>query len=527
MANAVATISPFEELTKLKNTYPVTDTLHRLLEVVGHDLCDSKRNVHTLYWAADRVRSSIDEIHDEVAEVAATNSANAFDNYTSMHLDLEEFLLDLTRVTEKIATNSTTEIEDDVIFIDTFFSVRQELSDVLGTFRTYLSKFSGTDVAERIKVHQRTDDILFLRSIVSHRLTKIKTTAGQEWFTGIVEMLKRLQADTTTSDDTLLDALRVALLAYTTVYRKSEEQRQAALGNPGLKNAMEGMKSDIEGKKKRTAEQWKTTIEGVLNLIRQNKPNGTSSSGTGTKVDAPPTFSQLRPLVAQTRRPYYSQSIALVSGCARLLAEFEKNKTVEYRAPFSSAIDQSLVALTAAINMAYDPTVEFGYASSANAGLESAFIAAGDAVRACFKKYKATASLSAWEETVQKGRESDEGRLRRLSARLKGSTTITRRATEEISVLLDVEGRGTQTRSYTVDTTQSLQMLLSQVSAQFTSNDSVARGDAVRSTAVFHVQTASGTTGQMMLDPDMSIRELGTNKLGKRVVALRVPQVGA
>ncbi|KAJ7114549.1 hypothetical protein C8R43DRAFT_961321 [Mycena crocata] len=128
-------LSLFEELTQLNpdlTKFPVTELLAQLLLTVGHDVCLTKRNLHSSYWTVSRGRDLCDEINGLVNGAGDGESWDVFDKYTAM---IPRILVDFSVLAEKESVTTKLPGADNIQaaleFIDSWRNNRKALRDTV------------------------------------------------------------------------------------------------------------------------------------------------------------------------------------------------------------------------------------------------------------------------------------------------------------------------------------------------------------------------------------------------------------
>ncbi|KAJ7051301.1 hypothetical protein C8F01DRAFT_1374938 [Mycena amicta] len=518
---AATQLSLFDELTHLTQPgYPVTEVLQQLLQLVGHDVCLSKRNHHAVYWAVSRARDVVDNINALIKVASEGDSWEAYDKYTVMVLWIEKVLLTFSLITEKesIAARfgASENVLEDIAFIEAFRDNRRDLREVLQQLINsgYLTGDVG-DHTKAVKAIQRQDDLSAFRATIARlrEYAKNLRSPGKEALTEVIRRLDALHttlsgAPDTLADDVFLFALQCALLLEIVASRRDKK-----------------MAARVQDK-----ELWQKALGWIIVADKHAKDANLSPAGLSGEysaaviyitgdilIEIPEAFKKLRPLVALTRRPYYSQSVAIVAGCAELATTFAKQKTFDRLNPFNAALDQATAALNAAAGVQYNPTVPFVKIDS----VSTTFEAAEAAIKQCFQEYQIVSSV--WERRMVNSRESDAERLGLLEKRFKGPAKPL--PTEKIvDIVISVTVPGTKNptaRAYKMDGALTLHAILWKEAALRTS---VTAANDVRNKGYFHTPTSGQMSDKTALDLDTEIAKLPESQ-GRKVVALVVPNL--
>ncbi|KAJ7504974.1 hypothetical protein B0H11DRAFT_2343422 [Mycena galericulata] len=352
-------LSLFDELTQQNQPkFPVTELLTQLLQTVGHDVCSTKRNLHSSYWTVAYARDLCDKINALAAVAAEGESWTRFDEYTTMIVYLEELLYDFSLVAEKesVVTKLPTndKIQNDLAFIDIWRDSRKDLRLTMKRLldSNHFGSEAGTHSAEITAIH-RHDDSALLKSICQQvSMAKLPNSAKTR-LPRIQNQLNTIQAALVNPPENLPDDVVV----YST---------QTAMVIEIITSGRDSQIAD----RMRSPELWGKT-ERLVNLVEKHAKDATLPPAilaqawsefrtyltTGVVVELPGTYNALRGLVAQIRRPYYERSLRLVSGCVELAPIFGKTKTFAMLTPLQLALDNTTTALTAAAGVTYDPNI--------------------------------------------------------------------------------------------------------------------------------------------------------------------------
>ncbi|KAF7289763.1 hypothetical protein MIND_01350000 [Mycena indigotica] len=516
---AATQLSLFTELTRLTQPgYPVTEVLTKLLNLVGHDVCATKRNHHAVYWAVSQARDIIDGINALVKVAGEGESWEAFDDYTIRILWIEKVLLAFSLITEKETIvarfGETSSIVEEIAFVDALRDNRKDLRDILQQLidSTYLKG----DVAEHtkaVKTVQKQDDLSAFRATVGRLRNYLNRLSGhgKDSLAEVVRRFDALHVTLATAPDTLADAVFLFALQCALLI-------EIVTSNRDKKAFMR-----VQDK-----EFWRTVLGWITVAEKHAKDPNFSVTGlpgeytaaviylTGAIVaQLPDGFKDLRPLVALTRRPFYSQSVTIVAGCAELATTFNKQKTVEMLSAFNAALEKATSALKAAADVKYDPYTPWATSDSATAAFEEA----ETAIKFCYQDYQV--SSATWEKRMKNSRDSDADRLAQLEKRFsRAKTDFPAEQTIDVTVSVSLAGSQTQPirRSYKIDSALTLHALLWKEASL---RESIPAANEVRNQAFFYA-----TADKAPLDLDMLISNL-PNAQGRsgKVVVLVVPNV--
>nr|GAT51856.1 predicted protein [Mycena chlorophos] len=518
---AASPLSLFDELTRLTQPgYPVTEVLTKLLHLVGHDVCSTKRNHHAVFWAVSQARDIIDSINGLVKVAGEEDSWDAFDKYTVMILWIEKVLLTFSLIAEKdsIAARfaSSEDLVEDVAFVDVYRDNRKELREIVQQLidSGYL-KGEGADLAKTIKAINKQDDVSTFRAAISklrEHLGKL-TGSGKDSLAEVLRRLEGLHATLVAGPDTLAEdvflfAIQLALLLEIVASRRNKKSAERI--------------SDKEF--------WRTALGWITVVEKHAKDPILSTSGLAGEYTAcctyilgdliaqlPEAFKNLRPLVALTRRPFYLQSVAVVAGCAELATAFNKAKRYDMLDALNLALNRATTALEDAAKVQYDPTIAY----TPDKGVITSFQDAEDAIKDCFQSYQLGTQSDTWQRRMRNSQQSDEERLGLLQTRFKAPMKpLPTETLVDIVVAVTVTGSSKPTqRFYKMDSALTLHALLWKEASLRTS---VAAANDVRNASIFFIPSTDKTKAAAPLDLDTTIASLPVAS-GRKYVALSVP----
>jgi hypothetical protein len=83
--------SLFMNLTQLPNeSYPVTEVIKYLIDVVGSDVVSFRRNAHVSYMLVDRARDICSAIHGHIQRAESGRDWTSFEKFTDAIGPVEE-----------------------------------------------------------------------------------------------------------------------------------------------------------------------------------------------------------------------------------------------------------------------------------------------------------------------------------------------------------------------------------------------------------------------------------------------------
>ncbi|KAJ7349962.1 hypothetical protein DFH08DRAFT_126286 [Mycena albidolilacea] len=476
-------LSLFDELTGLKqpDEFHVTDILTRLLKLVGHDVCLVKRNHFSLYWVLSRVRDACDDTNDLVAKTNidpgqsgswtdfSTEVWDAFERYTKKILWLEPFLLKFADLAEResVVSTSANKLPTDLIFITTWLKNRDDITKIYQEFNGSGHMRNATSTpAQTIQELHRLDDLMLLESI-TRRLQGITVVKPAGNTLSVIiktfESIRKMSIDAPdVRDDVFVYAVQFAMAIE--IFVSTQDATLAArLQDMSLwKLAEQGV---TLVKQRETVDKLKSAWDAFVNGLKL----------TSTAM-LPAPYKELLRLLVQTRRPFYSQSVQLVSGCRTLASEFNKKKSFVMQHPLETAIGDVKKALEAAAQSVYDPRQPTEFETA-----ENAFTTAEESMKNCFKEYKM--SSDEFAKNIKDSRSSDATSLETLEDRFKSEKDLPKGSDVALTVTVKRQN-APATQTYSVNSELTLHAILwKEVSRE---TDAVKR-TALRNKGFFHI----------------------------------------
>ncbi|KAJ6567959.1 hypothetical protein DFH09DRAFT_1155521 [Mycena vulgaris] len=455
-------LSLFEELTHQKHAgFPVTEVLTRLLQTAGHDVCLTKRNLHSSYWTVSRARDVCDTINELAGKAGDGESWDIFDKYTAMIVSLEQILWEFSMLAENEsgATRlpAATAIQTDLEFIAVWRINRNALRDTVQKLLTseYLTTGSAPGTLSEIKAIHRHDDSVLLKAlsdVLGDYTRNMATPAATQTYFSIRKQLDAIQTTLTVASDDLADDAVVYCILTAMIIEIVASARDPQIGD--CLHSVELWKR--AARLVTLAEKHAKDVKLPVAPLQKEWHEFCAYLTAGVVVTLPETFKDLRILIAKIRRPYYAQSLALIAGCVELAPVFNLKKTFQMLTPFNLAIDDTTKALTAAADILYDPI-----AFVKDDDVASAFDTARDSVKKCFQQYKLDSG--AFEEKFTKARDTDNSRLALLQARFKSKQVSPPAQQASIPLFLTISESGTgkpTTKTYTVEPSTLLSTIL-------------------------------------------------------------------
>ncbi|KAJ7574823.1 hypothetical protein C8J56DRAFT_1032862 [Mycena floridula] len=518
MSTTPVTFSLFDELTQPKRAgFPVTDFLKQLIQAIGHDVCLSKRNLHSSYWTVSRARDVNDTINSLAAKADQDDSWETFDKYTGMISWLEKILLDFSLLAEKESSATKLpvagKIHTDLAFIEIWKANRKDLRETVQQLLGSQSlQGDQTSVSAEIEATYGHDDSALLKAISQLLLgyaAKISSGYAKSSLVKIQKQIDGMQVKIAAANDKSLSDIVVVYSIQTAmiieIVASARDPQVAARLNlrelwikaGSLVDLVEmhvnGSRLEIETLEKAWAEFCSYLTGGIT-------------------VELPETYHELRALVTKIRRPYYGQSLALVSGYMELETRFKAKKTLETLNQLNLAIEATITALTAAAQIPYTPNFVF----SDNEDISTTFDTAKESVKKCLKDYEVDPAT--FEAKFIEARKRDIACLDLLQKRLKPMKLLdgSEKQTSLILVLEIVEQVArappkSTTKIYSVEST----MMLSAVLWKEVSLQPLERRNRMRTKGYFQA-------GNETLNLETEIGKLPERE-GKRRLSLMIP----
>ncbi|KAF7288822.1 hypothetical protein HMN09_01364000 [Mycena chlorophos] len=522
--------SLFDALTKLDNpnAFAVSEILEQLLQLVGYDICLTKRNHHTLYWAISEARDGVNSVNKNIKAVEDADAAvvpwDAWRAYTKKFPEVEEFLLKLLDLADKecdkerFGTAKTADL--DVTFINTLGDQRKEIRTSLLT-----GTHDGPPTGDKLKAledAQFHDDLSAFWATIcklrQHLATHSKPgAANTDSPNGVLADLDALYNEMATAQQPVAEAStfdKITCALLLEVVASQRDKRMTA--------------------KLRSPRFWKSFREWIAQAKKFVK-NSTGSSPAledaykaacdyilkDLLFDLPDAYKKLLPMMAKIRRPYYHQSVALIEVFSELVQLFGNENTFTIVESLNTAIGKAEITLGAAANFTYDPKQPFQPVQEVVTALDEA----SGAVEACFKAFPdadpAAESSPAKKATKFKAdlaaaKTKDSSILTRLNGRFtKTPREKQTSAKEEVSVSNQAQAGAATSSAYNMDSHHTLHSILWLEAAK-----ADAASAAKMRKAVF-IPTGGSTSKP--IDFDTTIAKLDTGDGGKKTISLKIP----
>ncbi|KAJ7120662.1 hypothetical protein C8R43DRAFT_1136604 [Mycena crocata] len=471
-------LSLFDELTRqIDLRFPVTELLGNLLRTVGHDVCLTKRNLHSSYWTVSRARDVCDQINTLAARAGDGDSWEIFDKYTAMIVTLEKILMDFLPVaeTESAATKlpAAITIQEDLKFIDSWRLNRTALHDIAQKLidSEHFRGDNSADSSSEIKAIQRHDDNVLLQTFSSallhHEVELIKNIPLAKQYVGTIrKQLAGIQTMLAAAPETLDNGVRVysiqTAMILEIVTSGRDKQLAVRLQTAETWTRAVTLVNTVE-KHLKDSNLLPADLEKAWNDFRfylEHPPApAVDPPNLPTAVKLPDSYKNLRTLISKIRRPYYAQGVTLISGCFELAQKFNSKKTSETLLSINRAIDDITTALEKAATVGYDPTQSF----VPETDVTSKFDVAVTSVKKCFADYKL--DHASFQQRFVKARESDNTRVAQLHERFTSKPIVASVKPETIEVVVTVSNstsRGTKptVKTYSVEPTTMLSAIL-------------------------------------------------------------------
>ncbi|KAF7300507.1 hypothetical protein HMN09_00935200 [Mycena chlorophos] len=506
-----ATLSLFDELTRLNQpSYPVTDVLRDLLKLVGHDVLHTKRNQHTGYWAVSQARNVIDTINGLVTTDIrlaedVESSLDTFIKYTDMTMWIEKVLLAFSLITEKESITdrfaSSPTVLEDILFVDAFRDNRKELRGVLQELleKGYL-KGDKEENAKTVKTVQRQDDLSILRAVISRLRSQLADKTfpdkAKKGFAPIIDEIEALHGVLSVAPPSIEDAVYLFAVQYALLLEIVVSRRDGRFSDRVYDDDCWSHFTGWMGGAKRFASVDDLDPEGLITLYIEMCAYIVGPPG----VHLPESFKRLRPLVSQTRRPYFLQAVTLVGGCAQLATAFGNNKQFAFLDSVKVAIEQAIVAIEVANKVVYNPTEHY----KPKKEVDDTINQAERAIKDGFHAFKLFDACKTWQERMLAATQKDAERLGLIEQRFKRPVHAVEKE-NLVDVVVTIPGKGTDKveRIYKLDAALTLHAILWKEAAGIAD---AAAANEFRSKAYF--SALGDGNKQVRLDPDTVIGSL-------------------
>ncbi|KAK0193751.1 hypothetical protein F5146DRAFT_1032316 [Armillaria mellea] len=516
-------MSLHEHLTKLNNTtYPATDVIKSLIDILSHELCASnlRRSSHTFCAFISRSRDLCDHINFLINKSIDEDGWTSYDEYTAMIEPLETLLLSISEVTDTPCVETLTDTVDISEWIEgaQLWSVdRQKIKDSLSSvcsekvFQTLAQTVTTEDIAHAAK----HDDNVFMDNLVralERRLSE-KRMFSADGHKQLVLIQKELQAirskfQSCQSDKLVVIAIKSTILVNgltevtinTPVTRIRERYGSSAV----ISKAYELIKYISANFDRSHLSEIQEKYSNFILLLSES-----FGQDLPEDIGMPEGFLKLRKLPGQIRPPYYLQTLILVQYCNLLVKHYRATKPKPSRKHLDDAFTATVIALQGAAKLGSQTlngsTFDFG--SMQPSEVTGAYQTATTTIQSSCSSYKIEFDAS----RMHTARENDTKRLQAWKDRMKARDRNERGAQVSIVVKFKDASRNFPPLNFSdlttsVPSTTSLDVILWEVVSRMEPG----MRDRVRSSS--HFETVSPREVLQLSDP--------ASKIGKRILQL-------
>lgn len=441
----------YHSLTDIKGLqFPATESIKQLIETIGRDVVQFRRNTQISYNFVDQARLSCQAINTLIRKVDENDDWDSYDKFTEAVDRLEELLLESTTVTQDEAQRhfgGDKDVETCIASASKWETNRDRLRKFLNLVRAkskigrLLSGDEETEIAEaeshddeeeteiaEAETHDdkekteiaeagRHDDASFLLEIYQ----SIKNHSFRERTEGSVPQLIELVNDRLADLYTLAqsEVLDETLAIFTI---------KAAMLVSGIMDISVDPRANMDRTHHLKREPVWDTIHKLLNYFYDiTEGTRTSVPEIEERFDAflqilrtipeaplPATYTQLMKQAGKIRRPYHAQALALISLCRFLAGHYESLTNAEHTAtniePFEDTCRETLSALQASVASA-SALRGFDFDAPDNAHVADAFAAARRRIRNCFEHFGLASHWAHYERIFQQAAEKDRSRI--------------------------------------------------------------------------------------------------------------------
>ncbi|KAF7367850.1 hypothetical protein MSAN_00849500 [Mycena sanguinolenta] len=420
-----APLSLFKELTSLNPGYPVTQILADLITLVGHDVCLTKRNHHSVYLALSQARDVCNDINARIGQAKVWTDV---ETYMKMIAGIEQVLLDFSTVAEKEATEARfpgkATLQEDLAFIDNWRMNHTAFTKIFkDLYKPEYFKVSAEAFGKNIETIRKQDDLGLFKAMhlrINSTFDKLETIS------------------TDLPDHIFVYSMQFAMALEILISGRDSKLR-ARLQDSSL---------------------WALAKQGV-DLVAQSATAGSTRDGMDEfshKSDY-----RWRDHIGNAR------GVQSMSGCEKLATKFKENAqkapTPEIYIALKTALDNTTNALKAAADVAYEPKQIFNFESEP---AKSSFTTAENSVKACFEAYKL--SHNEFGNGMNESRKSDKERIGALQTRFtqqkaEFSKTVTvvvkvKEPEQKRTYTLGKVKEPEQKRTYTVESDTTLSLIM-------------------------------------------------------------------
>ncbi|KAF8473757.1 hypothetical protein DFH94DRAFT_695822 [Russula ochroleuca] len=444
----------FRSLTHLENqVFPATESIKQLIETIGRDVVQFRRNTQISYHFVDRARSVCDIINALIQKVDEEDDWDSYDKFTDASDLLEELLLASTATTQDEAHRYLCEDKD----VDRCIESTTAWESNRGRLREFLySLRAKPEIAELLPVANdeeieiieagKHDDASFLlelhQSIKRHTFRQRAEGSVPQLIEFVNDRLADLYAlaqGEVLEDVLAITTIKTAMLVFgimeISMDPRVEKNRTHHLKLEPVWDAAHSLLVfflDI-------AESADAPVdEMIIGAINEKFEAFLLVLRTIPDAPLPASYIQLMKQAGNIRRPYFAQAVAVISLC-RFLARHYENLTKEQRTattvePLEKACRESLAALKVAADSL--PTLKnLDMNAPEDARVGEALVAARKEIQGCFDHFALTSHWTHYEKIFKQAAEKDRLRTAQLGKVLASRPS---RTPDSTSVLVQV-----------------------------------------------------------------------------------------
>lgn len=449
----------FRSLTELQNpVFPATESIKQLIETIGRDVVQFRRNTQISYHFVDRARSACDIINALIQKVDEEDDWDSYDEFTEASDLLEELLVASTATTQDEAHRYLCEDKD----IDRCIESMTAWETNRGVLRKSLeslrpkSEIAGLlhmadDEETEISEAGMHDDASFLLELHQSIRRHAFGQRAEGSVSQLVELVNDRLADLyalaqgeVLKDVVAVPTIKAAMLVFgimeICIDPQVDKNRTHHLKlEPvwDVAHSLFGFFHDIaEGSVAEGSDEEGSDV--LSKLIEERFKAFLLVLRTIPDAPLPASYIQLMKQAGNIRRPYFAQAVAVISLC-RFLARHYENLTKEERTainvePLEKACKESLTALQVAA--ASVPTLKnFDMNAPEDARVNGALDAARKEIQGCFDHFGLTSHWDHYERIFKQAAEKDRLRTAQLGKVLASRPS---RTPDDTSVLVQV-----------------------------------------------------------------------------------------
>ncbi|KAK1228570.1 hypothetical protein PQX77_008435 [Marasmius sp. AFHP31] len=420
---SASTISLFDHLTgsgSTATTFAATELSQRLIQVVGYDACQSKRNTTYIYSVVSDYRDANNIVNGWIGKLETSENDDEqlklFEDYTTSVDIVEEELLKLSLLLEgsnraESEYDTTGTIDTCIALVQYFKKVREGLGAAIAAIPAAVTQESDLSSIKRAPFADDYANVVDIQNKIPALAAELEIQP--EFYKTLVGHLQKTEAslakwspkDSATDQE---NAISIATVQFWMLVCFLFDKAHAA-GESRNENALWKMlkTGQVQDETLKTATIVNEHLEAASNADKLETALGEYMEflrrGLFDQLDLPNILA-LRRLVAKIARPFFGQAVALIRECEALTRSWGE-KTHEQQMNIEEAFDKSKNALQAAVDHRKNDPGNFVVS---NPEVAEKFLTAHTGAKGCFGNESAS---NEWEGKMQAAMQKDEQRI--------------------------------------------------------------------------------------------------------------------